>query len=143
MPWRWKCHALTLPTQIRMQTHKKNHLSAALRRERSQDPGRRHPPFPGCLISSEINHAEGWGVHKSLKQTCKSNSTIYPARASSSEQGVGGTRQQNQPCPASSTFALRACGEETCGRPRVPWLPRLLADPRPGLFTVWHLPRTW
>lgn len=78
------------------------------------------PASQGRLISSEINHAEGWEPHKSFKQTRKSNSTIYPARASSSVQGMGGARQQNRPCPMGSTFALGPCGEETCGHPCIP-----------------------
>lgn len=36
---------------------------------------------------------------------------------------MGGAKQQNQPCPARSTFALGPCGEETCGHPRVPCSP--------------------
>lgn len=104
-------------------------------------PPNPHPHW-GCLISSEINHEEGREPHKSLKQTSKSNSTIYPARASSSEQGVGGTRQQNQPCPARATFAPSPWGGNLgllvspASSAADPALPRL------ELYSARHPPRT-
>lgn len=125
-----------------MQTHEKNHLSAALERERSQAPGPQCPPtqLPHFLRDKSCRRL---GAHKSLKQTCKSNSTIYP-RKGLFKLTRRGRNQATKPA-LSSEVNLWPQGLQggDLWPPPCALLSRLLAYPRPELFTAQHPSQTW
>lgn len=119
------------------QPHTKSHLSATSREGEVLGPQPTAPSPPAASFPSEINHTEGWGAHKSLEQTRKSNSTIYLARASSLL-----TRREdpatNRPCPGR--YGLPQGGD--LRPPRVPalscWPTRDLSFSQPR-----RPPQTW